>query len=327
MALSNSQSVYREKPMNQHTQTHHVGALLALLLCLTNTGCGELGDDEAITIRLVSFSFIPPGSELRIDVQGAGESILIMDTRDSDSDQYTVTLSDIPAGSRRINVQITYNADVLYQGHGTVDVGHRNTTQSSISLAPVGSFHEDVRQIRDVLSDRWQRGYMTENIDLYMSAYWEEGFRYESDMGTDYDPTDDLVFDDIDLERDAAVRVFGQFQDIEWELSDPPSARPLNAEKTRYEIRNHYRIQLFVTRGTLEGGYTGAFAEGDSVLIFEKRKTRPALQEEWRIVEWRDLAFTEREIRDANSLSVYSAPKSHMASSKSLGQMKASPSN
>ena len=70
----------------------------------------------------------------------------------------------------------------------------------------------------------------------------------------------------------------------------------MNDEKTRFEVRNHYRIQLFVTEGTLEGGFTGAFAEGDSVFIFELRNG------EWRIVEWQDFAFNEDEIRAANNL-------------------------
>ena len=157
-------------------------------------------------------------------------------------------------------------------------------------------------EINAVLRDRWQKGYMTEDVDLYMSAYWAEGFLYVSDMGTDLDTTDDVIFDNIQLERDAAIRVFERFQDIEIEISEPPEIKPLNDEKTRYEVRNHYRIQLFVTEGTLEGGFTGAFAEGDNIFIFEKRVNPDTGKEEWRIVEWRDEAFSEEEIRAANNL-------------------------
>lgn len=157
-------------------------------------------------------------------------------------------------------------------------------------------------ELSSILNDKWQKGYMTEDVDLYMSAYWAEGFLYQSDMGTDADPTDDLTFDDITLERDAALRVFEQFQDIEIEISEPPEIQPLNDEKTRYEVNNHYRIQLFVTEGTLEGGFTGAFAEGDSRFLFEKRLNPATGEDEWRIVEWYDEAFTESEIRAANDL-------------------------
>jgi hypothetical protein len=160
----------------------------------------------------------------------------------------------------------------------------------------------ETQEISAILNDKWQKGYMTEDVELYMSAYWADGFLYQSDMGTDADPTDDLIFDDIALERDAAVRVFGQFQDIEIEISEPPELTALNDEKTKYIVNNHYRIQLFVTEGTLEGGFTGAFAEGDSEFRFEKRVNPDTSQEEWRIVEWQDFAFTESEIRAANDL-------------------------
>jgi hypothetical protein len=159
-----------------------------------------------------------------------------------------------------------------------------------------------LNEINEVLRDRWQRGYMTEDVDLYMSAYWAEGFLYISDLGTDVDPTDDVIFDDITLERDAAIRVFERFQEIEIEISEPPEIEPLNEEKTRYEVRNHYRVQFIVTAGTLEGGFTGAFAEGDSIFVFEKRFNSETNQDEWRIVEWRDDAFSESEIRAANNL-------------------------
>jgi len=159
-----------------------------------------------------------------------------------------------------------------------------------------------VQSINAVLRDRWMKGYMTEDIDLYMSAYWADGFLYHSDMGTDNDPTDDVIFDDITLERDSALRIFQKFQDIEIEISEPPEVKPLNDAKTRYEVRNHYRIQFIVTEGTLEGGFTGAFAEGDNIFIFEKRVNPATNKEEWRIVEWRDLAFTPEEIKAANNL-------------------------
>ncbi|MBM3214203.1 hypothetical protein FJZ36_04730 [Candidatus Poribacteria bacterium] len=159
-----------------------------------------------------------------------------------------------------------------------------------------------IQSINAVLRDRWQKGYMTEDIDLYMSAYWASGFLYQSDMGTDSDPTDDVIFDDITLERDSAIRIFKKFQDIEIEISEPPEVKPLNQEKTRYEVRNHYRIQFIVSEGVLEGGFTGAYAEGDSIFIFEKRLNPSTGKDEWRIVEWRDESFTPDEIKAANKL-------------------------
>lgn len=155
--------------------------------------------------------------------------------------------------------------------------------------------------INQVLKN-WREGYQSEDLDRYMSAFWEDGFLYVSDMGTDADKTDDVIFDDIRDERDSAQRVFARFQDIEIELSEPPEIQ-LNTDRTRAEVRNHYRIQGFVADGdSLEGGYTGWFAEGNNVFTFELRTNEESDQQEWRITEWRDEAFSEEQIRAANNL-------------------------
>lgn len=154
---------------------------------------------------------------------------------------------------------------------------------------------EDRIEINGVLK-RWREGYETEDVEMYMNTYWSQGFRYVSDMGTDGDKTDDLIFDDIRDERDAAIRVFSRYQDIEIELSKPPEIQ-MNKEGDEAEVRNHYRIQGFVADGeSLEGGFTGWFAEGDNLFIFQK------IDEEWRIREWHDEAFNDEEIRIANNL-------------------------
>ena len=154
---------------------------------------------------------------------------------------------------------------------------------------------EELLQINKAL-DRWRQGYETEDVNSYINTFWEDGFLYVSDMGTDGDKTDDLEFDDIRQERDAATRVFERFQDIEIELSVPPEIS-MNEDGTQAEVRNHYRIQLFISDGhSLEGGFSGVYAEGDNLFIFEKRN------DEWRIVEWHDEAFSNEEIRIANNL-------------------------
>ena len=63
------------------------------------------------------------------------------------------------------------------------------------------------------------------------------------------------------------------------------------------EVRNHYRIQGFVLDGeAFVGEFTGWYAEGDNLFIFEKRDG------EWRITEWHDESFNDEEIRIANNL-------------------------
>jgi len=148
----------------------------------------------------------------------------------------------------------------------------------------------------------WRDGYQNEDLEMYMNTFWDEGFLYTSDMGTQDDTTDDVIFEDIREERDSAHRVFARFQDIEIELSEPPDIQ-LNADRTQAEVRNHYRVQGFVADGeSLEQGYTGWFAEGDNVFTFELRTNDETEQKEWRITEWFDEAFSEEQIRVANNL-------------------------
>ena len=153
---------------------------------------------------------------------------------------------------------------------------------------------EDYLAINGVLK-RWREGYENEDVDTYMSAYWSQGFRYVGDLGTEGDKTDDLQFDDIREERDAAIRVFSQFQNINIELTVPPEIAVIEENK-RVEVRNHYRIQGLVPDGeSFEGEFTGWYAEGDNLFIFEKRDG------EWRITEWYDEAFSEEEINIENN--------------------------
>lgn len=153
----------------------------------------------------------------------------------------------------------------------------------------------DLTKINNVLKEKWRKGYMQEDVELYMSAYWEEGFYYISDMGTPNDTTDDTEFIDFRQEKESAIKVFERYQDIEIEISEPPEVT-FNEDQTEAQVRNHYKLEVYVTSGTsLEGGYTGLYAEGDNVFTFEKRKNGDS-EEEWRITEWRDEAYSPEQI-------------------------------
>ena len=160
----------------------------------------------------------------------------------------------------------------------------------------------EVAEISSVLKERWKEGYETEDLELFMSAFWREGYYYWSDMATDSDVGDDLIFDDLDIERDAAIMVFKEYRNIEIEISQPPEVKILNDEKTKAEVRNHYKIQLYVPQGTsLPGGYEALYAEGDNVFIFEF-KNNGNVEQEWRIVQWLQYEYSEEEIEAAWSL-------------------------
>ena len=142
----------------------------------------------------------------------------------------------------------------------------------------------------DGVLERLREGYENEDLDLYLSAFWIDGFQYTSDMGTFADPFDDVMFEELKDEGKSAARVFAQYRDIELELSFP--AHILNAAPKKVEALNHYRIQGFANEGhALEGGFLGWFAEGRNKFTFEFR------QGEWRITKWMDEAFDAEMIR------------------------------
>ena len=160
----------------------------------------------------------------------------------------------------------------------------------------------EVAEISAVLKDRWKKGYETEDLELYLSSFWKEGYFYWSDMATDNDVSDDVIFDSWDQERDSAIKVFKNYRNIELEISEPPEVKILNEEKTKAEVRNHYKIQFYVPEGTsLPGGYEAYYAEGDNIFIFDYRDNGNG-KWEWRITEWRQNEYTEEEIRAVWSL-------------------------
>jgi hypothetical protein len=160
----------------------------------------------------------------------------------------------------------------------------------------------EVAEISAVLRDRWKKGYETEDLELYMSSFWQEGYFYWSDMATDNDVSDDVIFDRWDQERDSAIKVFKNYRNIELEISEPPEVKIVNEEKTKAEVRNHYKIQFYVPEGTsLPGGYEAYYAEGDNIFIFDYRDNGNG-KWEWRITEWRQNEYTEEEIRAVWSL-------------------------
>ncbi|MGQ9610127.1 MAG: hypothetical protein ACUVWN_12540 [bacterium] len=157
----------------------------------------------------------------------------------------------------------------------------------------------EVAEISNVLKNRWKQGYETEDLELYMSSFWKEGYLYWSDMATDNILEDDVIFDSWEKERDSAIRVFKNYRNIEIEISEPPEVKILNEERTKAEVRNHYKIQLYVPEGTsLPGGYEAYYAEGDNIFIFE-RKDNGSGKLEWRITEWRQNEYSKEEIEAA----------------------------
>lgn len=153
-------------------------------------------------------------------------------------------------------------------------------------------------EIGAILMDRWKQGYETEDLELYMSSFWQDGYYYWSDLATD-DVGDDVSFDSWDEERESAISVFKKWRNIEIEITDPPEVQILDEARTKAEVKNHYKIQLYVPEGTsLAGGYEAVYAEGDNIFTFEYRANEGGVQE-WRITEWRQNEYSKEEIEAA----------------------------
>ena len=150
-----------------------------------------------------------------------------------------------------------------------------------------------IQEAMDDVLERMRDGYEKEDLDLYLSAFWIDGFRYTSDMATPHDRFDDVIFDELKSEGQSAARVFARFQDIGLQIFRP--AQIINAAPERLEAMIHYRIQAFANDGhALEGGFLAWYAEGDARFTFEFR------EEEWRITKWLDDAFDVQEILEFN---------------------------
>jgi len=154
---------------------------------------------------------------------------------------------------------------------------------------------QTVAEINAVLTDKLKRGYETEDLELYMSSFWDEGYFYWSDMATD-DVGDDVVFEHWEQERDSAIAVFRDYRNIQLGISEPPEVNILNEGGTKAAVRNHYRIRLHIPEGTsLPGGYQSCCAEGDNIFLFDLKDNGNG-QQEWRITEWRQNEYNKEEI-------------------------------
>lgn len=148
---------------------------------------------------------------------------------------------------------------------------------------------DPIQEAIDGVLQRMRDGYEKEDLDLYLSAFWIDGFRYTSDMATPHDRFDDVIFDELKSEGQSAARVFAQFQDIGLQIFRP--AQIINAAPERIEAMTHYRIQAFVNDDhALAHGFLAWYAEGDCRLTFELR------DEEWRITRWLDEAFAPQQM-------------------------------
>ena len=70
---------------------------------------------------------------------------------------------------------------------------------------------DPIQEAIDGVLENMREGYEKEDLDLYLSAFWIDGFQYISDMTTPHDLFDDVIFDILILEAQSAASVFANF--------------------------------------------------------------------------------------------------------------------
>lgn len=142
--------------------------------------------------------------------------------------------------------------------------------------------------IESVIWGRWKKGYETQDVERYMSSIWEDDFFYTSDIGTPNDPSDDVIFRGGQQERESALTVFNQTENIELNLSPRSDIEFLSDTNAMveydYEIifSNYYQPFPEVKLETIS-------ASGNMTFILERRENSEGI-DEWKIIEWYDYA-------------------------------------
>ncbi len=137
--------------------------------------------------------------------------------------------------------------------------------------------------------DRLEQGMEGKDTELYLEAFWADDYSYHSDMTTD-DPLvgDDVMFDDIEEERDSVERLFAEYKSFDVEFGTKEFTEVSAVE---YEVRSHYRLLVSIKDGkSLPGGYKKMFAEGENIFTLKKRGN------EWRISHWEQEEMSPNEI-------------------------------
>ena len=130
---------------------------------------------------------------------------------------------------------------------------------------------------RSVIEEQWGNSLETHDIEGYMSAIWEDGFFYVSDMGTPDNLDDDLIFRSSTQEREGTLKMFDTFHNIDLNLSKNGNTEFLS--ETLAIVDYDYDLKLASTAHAVSN------PSGRMIFILELRENG-----EWRILEWYDYA-------------------------------------
>ena len=138
--------------------------------------------------------------------------------------------------------------------------------------------------------DKLEKGIEKRDVELYLEAFWADGYSYRSDMSTD-DPADDVMFDHIKGESDSAERLFDAFQRFEVEFK---TEQLVEVDGAEIEVRNQYELVASIPPGmALPGGHLKVFAKGSNFFTFKERDGK------WRISRWEQEEMSPDEVEKA----------------------------
>ena len=131
--------------------------------------------------------------------------------------------------------------------------------------------------INSVIEEQWGNSLETHDIEGYMSAIWEDGFFYVSDMGTPDNLSDDIIFRGGSEEREGALKMFDAFHTIDLTLLRNGDTEFLS--ETLAMVDYDYDLKLVSTQ------HGASNPSGRMIFIMERRDNG-----ERRILEWYDYA-------------------------------------
>jgi len=137
-------------------------------------------------------------------------------------------------------------------------------------------------QIRNLL-ENMQKSYAKRYIEGYMSVFHPQ-FEYQSDVGTQNDPGDDISGITKELERDSALSAFERFRAMQIDLI---SDLKISFTEGGTTAKSEYTIVC----ETFEPGDWTWYARGINLFSLVKQS------EEWRIIRWQDQSLTGEELK------------------------------
>ena len=204
----------------------------------------------------------------------------VTDTPQEDGNIESLDIEDIPVPERvptaessndEIREFQAWLSSILEEEDTIEEIEQENFTAEDEAI----NYDLEKSVINSVIEEQWEKSLETHDIEGYMSAIWEDGFFYVSDMDTPNNLSDDIIFRGGSQEREGALRMFDAFHAINLNLYKNGDIEFLS--ETLAIVDYDYDLKLASTTHGLSN------PSGRMVFILELRENG-----EWRILEWYD---------------------------------------